>query len=244
MQVCGEKKPSPNGPESARLDATIHAAVLRRRRYYRLLSIAIRVGIYALILAVLFGIDTASVFFYLLLVGRTYGTLSGLLVVGLSVLWADWPRALRVMAIGAVLLFATNAVTEVGKQTADRVRPARFITDFESKVSVKSREEGERSFPSGHATAAFCLYATMAKFYPRTGPLFLVLAVLCAISRVLLLKHYPSDVFAGALVGYYVAKWLIRTGVFDWIWPEGWPRWPKAKWWPFGHWRKPSNGKT
>jgi membrane-associated phospholipid phosphatase len=162
----------------------------------------------------------------------------------LTVLLADWPRALRVVAIGVVLLFLTTVVTETGKFAVDRVRPAHFISDLESKGNAESRKEGKRSFPSGHATAAFCVYATMARFYPRAGPLFLVLAVLCAVSRVGMLKHYPSDVFAGALIGYYVAKWVIRTGVFEWLWPEGWPRWLKAGGRSFMPWRRASNGKT
>lgn len=55
--------------------------------------------------------------------------------------------------------------------------------------------------PSGHATTAFAALVAFGTLWPRVRTIFLVYALLIAISRVMVTAHYPSDVLAGALVG-------------------------------------------
>jgi len=55
--------------------------------------------------------------------------------------------------------------------------------------------------PSGHATTAFAALGAFGTLWPRSRTLWLVYALLIAISRVVVTAHYPSDVVAGALVG-------------------------------------------
>jgi undecaprenyl-diphosphatase len=55
--------------------------------------------------------------------------------------------------------------------------------------------------PSGHATTAFAVLVAFGTLWPRARTVLLVYAVLIAISRVVVMAHYPSDVLAGALVG-------------------------------------------
>jgi len=55
--------------------------------------------------------------------------------------------------------------------------------------------------PSGHATTAFAALVAFGTLWPRSRTLWLVYALLIAISRVVVTAHYPSDVVAGALVG-------------------------------------------
>jgi membrane-associated phospholipid phosphatase len=55
--------------------------------------------------------------------------------------------------------------------------------------------------PSGHATTAFAALVAFGTLWPRSRTLWLVYALLIAVSRVVVTAHYPSDVFAGALVG-------------------------------------------
>jgi membrane-associated phospholipid phosphatase len=67
------------------------------------------------------------------------------------------------------------------------------------------------SFPSGHTAAAFVVASVLANRYPKSKYLFFILALAVGISRVLLRKHYPSDVCAGAALGLavgVVANWL------------------------------------
>jgi membrane-associated phospholipid phosphatase len=59
------------------------------------------------------------------------------------------------------------------------------------------------SFPSGHTTAAFSLYTLLALITGRKhlGFLWVIIAVVVALSRVYLLQHFWQDIVAGAIVG-------------------------------------------
>jgi undecaprenyl-diphosphatase len=65
------------------------------------------------------------------------------------------------------------------------------------------------SFPSGHASAAFLSAALLRDV--RWGPLYYVLAVTVASSRVHVRIHHPSDVVAGAALGAVLGE-LARAG--------------------------------
>ena len=84
---------------------------------------------------------------------------------------------------------------------------------------------GVGSFPSGHTIAAFSVATVFADRYPH--PVWHVwlaygLAGLVGFSRVPLQSHFPSDVFAGAALGYVIAHYVVRhphevTPEFDMI---------------------------
>jgi hypothetical protein len=67
-------------------------------------------------------------------------------------------------------------------------------------------ERSNSSFPSGHATGAFALATVFACQYPRIAIPCYTAATGIALSRVYLGRHYPSDVLAGALIGFAAAK--------------------------------------
>jgi undecaprenyl-diphosphatase len=46
----------------------------------------------------------------------------------------------------------------------------------------------------------------LAQWFPRYRIIFFILAALIAWSRVYLCVHYPTDVVAGALLGYGITK--------------------------------------
>lgn len=67
------------------------------------------------------------------------------------------------------------------------------------------------SLPSGHATNVFAALIAIGLVWPRLRVPMLIYALIIAASRVIVMAHHPSDVFAGALVGS-VGALLVR----DW----------------------------
>jgi undecaprenyl-diphosphatase len=65
------------------------------------------------------------------------------------------------------------------------------------------------SLPSGHAIDAFAIAVAVGAVWPRLRLLLWTYAVAIAVSRVVLLAHFPSDVVAGAVVGV-VGALLVR----------------------------------
>ena len=62
------------------------------------------------------------------------------------------------------------------------------------------------SFPSGHTLHAVLFTVWVAALMPQWLWIALPFAVLVGLSRVILGLHYPSDVLAGAALGYLVAR--------------------------------------
>jgi undecaprenyl-diphosphatase len=83
------------------------------------------------------------------------------------------------------------------KNRAVRERP--YITH--SAIECASAPLDRYSFPSGHTLHAVCFTLMLTSYFPEwTAPLA-SLALLIALSRVILGLHYPTDVAAGALLG-------------------------------------------
>lgn len=61
------------------------------------------------------------------------------------------------------------------------------------------------SFPSGHSLSSF-IAATCIFYYNKKWGIFAyILASLIAISRIILIVHYPSDVIIGSILGVIIA---------------------------------------
>jgi membrane-associated phospholipid phosphatase len=68
---------------------------------------------------------------------------------------------------------------------------------------------GKTSFPSGHTSAAYALFTTLAALavgrWRWLGLPFALIAAVAGISRMFLVQHFLIDVLAGALVGITIA---------------------------------------
>ncbi len=76
------------------------------------------------------------------------------------------------------------------------------------------REPLSSSFPSGHATAAFC-GATLLSDGDPLWPLYYAIAVVVAVSRVHVKIHHASDVVGGAIVGRMLGLIAKRIAPLD-----------------------------
>lgn len=107
-------------------------------------------------------------------------------------------------------LFVSYCVAQLGKSVIHRERPYCFRDTIQQQPWTASwhglhfrpfKQPRDAAFPSGHSTAAFALWITLARCYRRGRWLFVLVAVGCASSRFLQNAHWPSDCLAGALIG-------------------------------------------
>ncbi|HEX9546832.1 MAG TPA: phosphatase PAP2 family protein, partial [Acidimicrobiales bacterium] len=127
-----------------------------------------------------------------------------------------WPQRDQLTDIGVRGLLAQLSVAgaiQILKHLIGRPRP-RFAHGDEL-VLGPSLDSGLDSFPSGHAANAFGAATVLAWFFPAVRvPLFLV-AGLVAVSRVLRGSHFPTDVWAGAVLGVVIGS-MAAVGLKRW----------------------------
>ena len=97
-------------------------------------------------------------------------------------------------------------------------------------LTVGQNVESDKSFPSGHTTAAF---ASMTPVFIMAKPKYkiaaLCFAVLMGIARIYLVVHFPSDVLAGMIVGIFAGCVAVLIAAKL---PRRWYEWdalPKGK---------------
>lgn len=78
-----------------------------------------------------------------------------------------------------------------------RIRPTELMGAI-----IVGPASADFSMPSGHATIAFAMATVLAQREPKWRWVFFTLAILIALSRIYLGKHYPLDVTTGALIGW------------------------------------------
>jgi len=123
-------------------------------------------------------------------------------------------RRYRAAAFAVAVMIATSLVTTGVKVTLARGRP-----DWQDATDLLS----SKSFPSGHASASAALAGILVflawSFLRRPAArwtvtaLAVVMWVVVCLDRVLLGRHYPSDVVAGSVLGFSMV--LLGIAIFD-----------------------------
>jgi undecaprenyl-diphosphatase len=123
-------------------------------------------------------------------------------------------RAIRTLA--ALYVFVSVAISGIvanlAKYAIGRARPRYFSAEGTTSFDFFSGDASWASFPSGHATTAMALGVSLALLFPRFRWIFLCFGFWIAASRLFILQHYPSDMFAGCLLGGSGA-WLIARAL-------------------------------
>jgi membrane-associated phospholipid phosphatase len=142
---------------------------------------------------------------------ETWGTI--LIAVAAVMLWLlARPRTDRKWKLASASALASGAVAYLANQVIhaiwDRARP------YEAHAGVyhPHANSTDAGFPSDHASAAFGIAVAVLLVDPFAGALFLVLAVLIGIGRVIVGAHYPGDVLSALLVGAAAALLVVRMG--------------------------------
>ncbi len=110
----------------------------------------------------------------------------------------------------AVLAFSGIA-SQVIKHLFGRARPSLIDMVGPFHFDLMALNSTYASMPSGHAVSAFAMAVSLGWMAPRLRWPLLGLALLIAISRVVISAHYPSDVIAGAGLGVFSAVMLRRA---------------------------------
>lgn len=104
---------------------------------------------------------------------------------------------LHMVVVGALAL----ALYKWLKRKTLRPRPC----DLHPAVVRGTAPLDEFSFPSGHTLHAVSFTVVALAYFPWLAPILLPFTLLVAASRVVLGLHYPTDVLAGAAIGYALA---------------------------------------
>lgn len=136
--------------------------------------------------------------------GQVGGAILALIVICLTGRY--WKRAGLTILCAAAM---QTGLTELIKHMAGRPRP----DEYDHVTVFFGPGTDYHSFPSGHASYAFMLATIAAAYFPRWRWLSYGMALVIATSRVMLDRHFVSDVTVGGLLGFIAAY------VFLLIWP-------------------------
>lgn len=167
--------------------------------------------------------DVVTLFKYVTRFGKSDWILIGtglflilMLILDGSTLTARHRARRTVRSLAALYVFGSVAsagiIANVSKYLIGRARPRYFEETGSVSFDFFSGDASWASFPSGHATTGMALGVSLALVFPRLRWVFLCIGFWIAASRLFLLQHYPSDMFAGCLLGGGAA-WLIARAL-------------------------------
>ena len=174
--------------------------------------------------------DVAGAFFTPFFEGVSYLGKGGIFLILLSLallLCRPTRRFGTAMLLGLTIGFAiTNLFLKVFI-----ARPRPYVDEnsifHEFWLLVGQNVESDKSFPSGHTTAAFaCMTPAFILGKPRVKILTLLFAALMGLARIYLCVHFPSDVLGGMIVGIFAGcvAVLIASKL-----PRAWYAWDLQK---------------
>ena len=124
------------------------------------------------------------------------------------------------MAVLFAVLVGTLLTNVIFKPMFDRPRPYVYYAENPLFMSwyefAGAHVESDKSFPSGHTTAAFeigvALFLVLNKKYSWVFPVF---SVLVGLSRIYLMVHYVTDVLGGVVIGTFagIMGYVIMTAL-------------------------------
>jgi undecaprenyl-diphosphatase len=123
------------------------------------------------------------------------------------------PRAIAaILAAGCGANLVKLLISRSRPGSTDLAHLASWQT-FSGWLPLGANGSGWQSFPSAHTATAVGLAWVLYSLYPHGRWLFAALAAAVAAQRVLGSAHFPSDVLAGAAVGWWCACGVLKAGI-------------------------------
>ncbi len=133
------------------------------------------------------------------------------LYAGLLALWFIDGKIKKETVIHALLAsLAAWVLAEFIKTLIPTVRP--FLINGQPIETLTLPLDG--AFPSAHTALAFALAVTIWFHDRKIGWIYLILALVIGIARVIANVHYPQDIFGGAVLGILIAFSIEKIHLF------------------------------
>ena len=125
-----------------------------------------------------------------------------LMFFGLIVLWViDGKIKKETVAHAIFSCLIAYAITELIKTFFPILRPFQFNGSHPLTLTIPS----DGTFPSSHSAVAFALAVTILKHDKKVGILYLLMAGLVGVARIVAHVHYPIDIMVGAFIGTIIS---------------------------------------
>jgi len=120
----------------------------------------------------------------------------------------QWTRMLLYVALSAAIALV---VGEGLKIFLGRHRPIMLYEQEQYGLHFFTEQWEMNSTPSGHSLRIFSILTALSLLFKKWSAVFITIAVLVCLSRVIVTAHYPSDVLFGAYIGIFAALWTYKN---------------------------------
>jgi len=121
-------------------------------------------------------------------------------------------KSILILIFLALTILASDQISVLIKETVQRLRPV-YNPEIENLVHNVLRKGGRYGFVSSHAANTFAIYVFTSRIFKNRsyGILMFAWALLLSYSRIYSGVHYPVDILAGALLGWFIGWGLYKT---------------------------------